>query len=256
MTMCRRARSFMSRARFQRTLVGSRSMSRKWSRLSIAAASRLWAAVIAWKSPVNWRLIVFDGSTPAGAAAGRSPLAAEDRPHRRLPQRQGRVLADPAQALGQADRRRRLPLAGRRRRDRRDQDQLARRPVVLAASASSRTFALSRPYGSRMLGGDLQVAGHLGDRSDDAVPSVRVMRLGSSRCDWRVVGLARPSSVRVEILVEVDPDHPRVLPDPGDQRDADRASPARTSRKQRPVREDQVLDQGQQSDQRDRQAHS
>ncbi len=41
MTMWRNARSFISRARFHRMRVGSRSMSRKWSRLSIAAASRL-----------------------------------------------------------------------------------------------------------------------------------------------------------------------------------------------------------------------
>ncbi len=49
-------------------------MSRKWSRLSIAAASRLWAAVIAWKSPVNWRLIVFDGSTRLAPPPVAPPL--------------------------------------------------------------------------------------------------------------------------------------------------------------------------------------
>ena len=68
------ARSFISRARFHRTRVGSRSMSPKWSRLSIAAASRLWAAVIAWKSPVNWRLIVFDGSTRLAPPPVAPPL--------------------------------------------------------------------------------------------------------------------------------------------------------------------------------------
>ncbi len=61
MTIFRRARSFMSSARFQSTRPGSSVVSPKWSRLSIAAASRLCAAVIAWKSPVNWRLIWSDG---------------------------------------------------------------------------------------------------------------------------------------------------------------------------------------------------
>ena len=37
---------------------------------------------------------------PARTAAGGAPLAAEDRPHRRLAQRQRGLLADPAQALG------------------------------------------------------------------------------------------------------------------------------------------------------------
>ena len=105
---------------------------------------------------------------PAGAAAGGAPLAAEDRPHRRLPQRQRRGLADPAQALRQADRRGRLPLAGRRRRDRRDQDQLARRPrrPRPPCRASSRTFALSRPYGSRCSAAIFRSRGQLGDRSE------------------------------------------------------------------------------------------
>ena len=40
-------RSFMSRTHFQSTLVGSRLKSRKWMWLSIVAASRLWAEVIA-----------------------------------------------------------------------------------------------------------------------------------------------------------------------------------------------------------------
>ena len=57
---------------------GRASVSPKWSRLSIAAASRLCAAVIAWKSPVNWRLIVFDGSSrlappPVAPPCGRRP---------------------------------------------------------------------------------------------------------------------------------------------------------------------------------------
>ncbi len=131
-TISRKDRSFMSSARFQSTRRGSsRRSSPKWSRLSIAAASRLWAAVIAWKSPVNWRLIVVRRLEPGSRRRRSPPLAAEDRAHRGLPQRQARPLADLRQPLGQADRGRRLPLAGRRRRDRRDQDQLARRPAGL-----------------------------------------------------------------------------------------------------------------------------
>ena len=101
----------------------------------------------------------------AGAAAGGAPLAAEDRPHRRLPQRQGRVLADPVQALGQADRRRRLPLAGRRRRDGRDQDQLAARARRLGpVQGLEPHLRLVAAVRLEVLGVDLQVGRHLGDR--------------------------------------------------------------------------------------------
>ena len=125
-TMCRSARSFMSRARFQRTRVGSRSISPKWRRLSIAAASRLCAAVIAWKSPVNWRLIVLDGSIRLAPPPVAPPLRPNTGPIDGWRSASAARLADPAQTLGQADRRGCLPLAGRRRGDRRNQDQLAR----------------------------------------------------------------------------------------------------------------------------------
>ena len=82
---------------------------------------------------------------PARAAAGRSSLAAEDRPHRRLPQRQGHALADSPQPLGQPDRRGRLALSRRSGRDRRDQDQLAR----LTARSRDRSRAGSWPCRGR-----------------------------------------------------------------------------------------------------------
>ena len=63
-----------SSARFQRTRRGSSVVSPKWSRLSIAAASRLWAAVIAWKSPVNCKLIASDGSSRLAPPPVAPPL--------------------------------------------------------------------------------------------------------------------------------------------------------------------------------------
>jgi hypothetical protein len=62
-TMSRRARSFMSRVRGQVMALGSRSSSLPWKRWeSMRAASRLWAEVMAWKSPWKWRLIFSAGS--------------------------------------------------------------------------------------------------------------------------------------------------------------------------------------------------
>ena len=62
-TMWRRARSFMSRVRGQVMALGSRSSSLPWKRWeSMRAASRLWAEVMAWKSPWKWRLIFSAGS--------------------------------------------------------------------------------------------------------------------------------------------------------------------------------------------------
>ena len=62
------------------------------------------------------------------AAARRAALDPEHRAERRLAQAEHRPLADVPEALGQRDRRRRLPLARLRRRDRRDADEL-RRPA-------------------------------------------------------------------------------------------------------------------------------
>ena len=59
------------------------------------------------------------------AAAGRAALDAEAGPERRLAQAHHRLLADAVEAVAETDRRRRLALAGRRRADRGDEDQLA-----------------------------------------------------------------------------------------------------------------------------------
>ena len=157
--MCRSARSFMSMTRFQRTVVGSR-----WSVAEVEpVVDRRGQQVVGGGDRVEVagelevdRVRRLELARPA---AGRPPLRPKTGPIDGCRKRQDRdSLADPPQALGQADRRRRLPLAGRRRRDRRDQDQLARASRPAAATASSRTLALSRPYGSRCSGGDLQVA--------------------------------------------------------------------------------------------------
>ncbi len=100
----------------------------------------------------------------AQASTGRSALAAEDRPHRRLTQSQGHALADAPQTLGKSDRRGRLSLARGRRRDCRDQDQLAR----LAVGRGDRLEAYFRLVAAvrlKELLGDVQVARHLYDRS-------------------------------------------------------------------------------------------
>ena len=62
----------------------------------------------------------------AVAAAGGAALDPEDRPERRLADVDRRPVADVVEALGEPDGRRRLALAERRRRDRRDDDVLAR----------------------------------------------------------------------------------------------------------------------------------
>src|SRR3546814_14745532 len=59
------------------------------------------------------------------AAAGGAALHAEAGPERGLAQAHHRLLADPVEAVAEADGGRRLALAGRRRRDRRHQDELA-----------------------------------------------------------------------------------------------------------------------------------
>ena len=63
-TTSRRARSLTSRTRRHSTWRTSMPSALPWWRwLSTAAASRLWAEVIAWKSPVKWRLMSSIGTT-------------------------------------------------------------------------------------------------------------------------------------------------------------------------------------------------
>ena len=64
MTALRTARSLMSTTRGQRIEWGSiPSGFLWWMLLSMNAAARLWAAPIAWTSPVRWRLKSYIGIT-------------------------------------------------------------------------------------------------------------------------------------------------------------------------------------------------
>ena len=104
--------------------------------------------VMAWMSPVKCRLMSSAGDERGLAAAGAAALHAEHGAERRLAQREHRVLAEAAHAHREADRRRRLALAGGRRVDRRDEDEPALRRAAGRSSAARSIFALPRPYGS------------------------------------------------------------------------------------------------------------
>jgi len=74
-TMWRSWRSFMSTARFQ--VICLTSMPRAlpcWIWLSSMAAIRLFAAPMAWKSPVKWRLMSSMGTTWAQPPPAAPPL--------------------------------------------------------------------------------------------------------------------------------------------------------------------------------------
>ena len=77
MIQLRRTRSFMSRQRLKMILRVSMSKALPcWMWLSIIAQRRLFALVIAWKSPVKWRLMSSIGTTweyPPPAAPPLTP---------------------------------------------------------------------------------------------------------------------------------------------------------------------------------------
>ena len=93
------------------------------------------------------------------AAAGGTALDAEAGAEARLAQRHDGVLADAVEAVAEADGGGGLALAGRRRRDRGDQDQLAVGPALQRAD---------------MVEGDLRLVVAVGDqvlrRDAEAVP--------------------------------------------------------------------------------------
>ena len=100
------------------------------------------------------------------AAAGRAALHAEHRPERRLAQADDRLLADAVERVAQADRGGRLAFARGRRADRRDQDQLAVRPVGQRVDVVERDLGLVVAVGLECssgmpsFGGDLRDAEH------------------------------------------------------------------------------------------------
>ena len=98
------------------------------------------------------------------AAAGRAALHAEARPQRRLAQADARLLADPVQAVAQADAGGGLAFAGRRGRDGRDQDQLAGRLVLQPAIQVQRDLGLVLAVVLQVVVGDAQLGGDLLDR--------------------------------------------------------------------------------------------
>ena len=77
-------------------------------------------------------------------AAGRPALHPEARTERRLANADDRLAADAVQPVAEADRRGRLALAGRRRIDRRHQDQLAVGPAAEPARERRRHLGLVR----------------------------------------------------------------------------------------------------------------
>jgi len=84
------------------------------------------------KVPGKVQVDVFHRDDLSPAAAGRAALYAEDRPKRRLPQSEHRVLPNHGKAVGDADRRGGLALARGGRADRRHQNQFAVRGVAAA----------------------------------------------------------------------------------------------------------------------------
>ena len=71
----RRLRSLRSSTRGQVTRAGSMpSALPQWRWLSSSAASRLWAAVTAWRSPLKWRLMASMGTTWAWPPPAAPPF--------------------------------------------------------------------------------------------------------------------------------------------------------------------------------------
>ena len=81
------------------------------------------------------------------AAAGGAALHAKARPEARLAQADDRLLADMVERVAEPDRRRGLALAGRRRGDRGDEDQLAVGPVAERADVVERDLRLVSAIG-------------------------------------------------------------------------------------------------------------
>ena len=142
-TILRRARSFMSIARRQPMRSASIVCGLPCRiEASSIAASRLLAAPIAWMSPVKWRLRSSIGTTcvmPPPAAPPLTPNTGPSDGSRR--QATGRLPID-AEALGQADERRRLALAGLGRRHAGDAHELAVGRPFRRSSTSRAIFAL------------------------------------------------------------------------------------------------------------------
>ena len=99
------------------------------------------------------------------AAARGSALQAEARAERRLAERDRRLLAHAVERIGEADARRRLALAGRRRVDGRDEDELAVRLVLHTRIRLRRDFRLVFSVKLQLIVRDAQLCGDLLNRT-------------------------------------------------------------------------------------------
>ncbi len=100
------------------------------------------------------------------AAAGRAALDPEHGAERRLAQAEDGGAADVAEALRQRHRRRRLALAGLRRRDRGDVDQLRVRPAREPLEDAEVDLRLVAPVRLDLVGQEPGGLGDLGDRAE------------------------------------------------------------------------------------------
>ena len=98
------------------------------------------------------------------AAAGSTTLDAEVRPERSLADAGDGLLADAVQPVAEANRRRRLALAGRCRVDGGDEDQLAVRAAAGRGDELCRDLRLVMAVGQKMLFGDPEPGADLHDR--------------------------------------------------------------------------------------------
>src|SRR5258706_11650354 len=107
---------------------------------------------------------VLHGHDLGIAAAGRPALHAEARSEAGFAQAYDGLLADMVQPVAEADRRRGLALARRRRRDGGHQDELAIRPALQALDELQSELCFSRTVAVEMLIGDADALGNLVDR--------------------------------------------------------------------------------------------
>ena len=98
------------------------------------------------------------------AAARRAALDAEAGPERGLAQAHHRLLADAVERVAEADRRRRLALAGGRRTDGGDEDELAVLAILQPIDVAEGQLGLRRAVGDERIGGNADLGGHLGNR--------------------------------------------------------------------------------------------
>src|SRR3546814_11115905 len=98
------------------------------------------------------------------SAAGGAARHAEAGPGRGLAQAHHRLLADPVEAVAEADGGRRLALAGRRRRDRRHQDELAVLVLLDRLEIVVAELGLRRPELHQRVCRNAELFADLGDR--------------------------------------------------------------------------------------------